>query len=392
MEIISFTRRELHDKVWSGRWQEICEQLDVELNGLQSICDRLNVPFPDRGYWKKLLDGKKVAQVPLPDKSKGTERVSFFERNVTKAHAEQVAALQSLFEKMNLDRTSLNDLSLDKLVQSTQAGLQKDWRSRSEFWEKSKMLDIHVAHETLPRALRFMDLFIKVLRAAGHNIRIDVHRMYAVVEGEEIQISLQERNRRVEYIDEFNHHTKSSHPTGALYLKREGIPYESKGWSDGPKKGNVEEQIPVIVTDLVTIAREEKDRKERYRIAEEERQQKAKMERELHERQEDELLKFKRLLFDTHRFQTALSMRNYIDAIESKAGTAEKLTEELTQWLAWAKKRADWYDPTVPRDENDLLKSVDILNLQSRDSYSGFGFTTNYGEKEKNFWKPWYLK
>ncbi len=393
MEKISFSRQELYDKVWSGRWQEICEQMDIELSGLQSVCDRLNVPFPDRGYWKKLQDGKKVTQAPLPDKSKGTEQVSFFERDDAKAHIEQITTLQSILETMNLDRSSLNDLSFDKLVLSTQAGLQKDWRSRSEFWEKSKMLNINVAHETLPRALRFMDLLIKTLRAAGHNIKIDVHSTYAVVEGEDIQISLQERNRRVEYINEHNYHTKDNHPTGALYLRREGRPYESKGWSDGPKKGNIEQQIPVIINDLVNIGRDEKERREQYRKAEEERQAQAKLERELHERQEDELLKFKRLLFDSHRFQTAAQIRSYADAVESKATSGDKLTEDLINWLAWARKRADWYDPTVPKEEGDLLKGVDILNLTTRDAYyTGFGYATNYAEKEKNFWKPWYLK
>ncbi|HWA34213.1 MAG TPA: hypothetical protein VG737_08795, partial [Cyclobacteriaceae bacterium] len=115
-------------------------------------------------------------------------------------------------------------------------------------------------------------------------------------------------------------------------------------------------------------------------------------ERELHERQEDELLKFKRLLFHTHRFEAASAIRKYVDAVEEKAKSSERIAEDLAEWVLWARKRADWYDPTVPKEEGDLLEGVDVFNLQVRDSYYAFGHVTNYGEKENNFWKPWWLK
>lgn len=32
-----------------------------------------------------------------------------------------------------------------------------------------------------------------------------------------------------------------------------------------------------------------------------------------------------------------------IDAVESR----EEISESMQQWLSWAKKKADWYDPTI---------------------------------------------
>lgn len=42
------------------------EQYGIPGNGLKKICDRLNVPYPPRGFWAKLSAGKSVTQISLP--------------------------------------------------------------------------------------------------------------------------------------------------------------------------------------------------------------------------------------------------------------------------------------------------------------------------------------
>jgi hypothetical protein len=66
------TREELYRQVWETPMSRLGEEYGVSGNGLKKICERLNVPYPPRGYWAKLSAGKAVKQPPLPKPPTGT--------------------------------------------------------------------------------------------------------------------------------------------------------------------------------------------------------------------------------------------------------------------------------------------------------------------------------
>ena len=49
-------------------------------------------------------------------------------------------------------------------------------------------------------------------------------------------------------------------------------------------------------------------------------------------------------------FETAVRIRAYIKAVVASCGD-DILNEEATAWVDWATKKADWFDPTVARDD-----------------------------------------
>ena len=51
-------------------------------------------------------------------------------------------------------------------------------------------------------------------------------------------------------------------------------------------------------------------------------------------------------------YQIACEIRNYIAALIHRGG----LTEPDIEWIEWAKKKADWYDPIVAREDEYLGK------------------------------------
>ena len=55
-------------------------------------------------------------------------------------------------------------------------------------------------------------------------------------------------------------------------------------------------------------------------------------------------------------------LRNYIEEVETKAIADNDTSEELKNWLEWAKKKVDWYDPYI-ETEDELLKGVDKETL-----------------------------
>src|SRR5205809_2758598 len=309
MEKITFNRKELYEKIWSTPVKEFCDQIDIDPYSLERICGRLNVPMPERTHWKRVAEGKKVVLTPLPEKSKGTETVTFIERNDKKLEREQAQKIDDLLKRIDSTHGPLKDYSFDKLVLSTKEGLPKHWEQAAAYWDKSKMLDIQVSAEARPRAFQFMDLLIKALRLKGHQLIVEKHQMFAVVAGERIALSLKEREKRVEYIDENNRPQKDLRPTGLFYLKREGRAYESPGWSDGPKKGPIEDQILTIIDDLVELAQEKKEDRERWKKSQEEQALRDKERRAHEEAQSKELARFKGLLLNAHRFQLAAMLR-----------------------------------------------------------------------------------
>lgn len=60
------TRDELYKQVWSKPMTQLAKDYGLSDNGLRKICDKLNVPYPPRGYWAKKEAGQKVIAYRLP--------------------------------------------------------------------------------------------------------------------------------------------------------------------------------------------------------------------------------------------------------------------------------------------------------------------------------------
>lgn len=69
MEI--YTRKQLHDLVWSGPMRDVSKKLGMSDNGLRKHCVKAFVPLPPQGHWNKLKAGHKVKITPLPPRPPG---------------------------------------------------------------------------------------------------------------------------------------------------------------------------------------------------------------------------------------------------------------------------------------------------------------------------------
>jgi hypothetical protein len=70
------TREELHQMVWQQPMSRLAEEFGISGNGLAKICDRLNVPYPPRGYWAKKEAGKLVVTFKLPPRKDGVPQAT----------------------------------------------------------------------------------------------------------------------------------------------------------------------------------------------------------------------------------------------------------------------------------------------------------------------------
>ena len=65
------TREELYQLVWDKPMIRLAEEFGITGNGLAKVCDRLDVPYPPRGYWAKKEAGKPVVTLKLPPRRDG---------------------------------------------------------------------------------------------------------------------------------------------------------------------------------------------------------------------------------------------------------------------------------------------------------------------------------
>ena len=135
-------------------------------------------------------------------------------------------------------------------------------------------------------------------------------------------------------------------------------------------------QLEECVGDILVALYEESENSRIIRIAREEKVRKEEEERKIREekrqRYDLEVDKTMALVNEAEDYAIACKIRAYIESVEEKRG--ENITHEIKEWLMWAKEKADWYDPTVKREDEHLgvrqhSKDVESKKLKKSRSY-----------------------
>ena len=61
------SREDLYRAVWSKPMMKLAEEFGISGRGLAKLCERLKVPVPPRGYWRKISLGQLIKKIPLPE-------------------------------------------------------------------------------------------------------------------------------------------------------------------------------------------------------------------------------------------------------------------------------------------------------------------------------------
>ena len=211
-----------------------------------------------------------------------------------------------------------------------------------------------------------MDALIKLLRARGHELIINQGTTYAVVFGEEIVICLQEK-LRIEYtVNRYGWRNREYHPSGILMFRMwKHFWWHQKVCMDG--KQLIEFQLPKILANLELYAKKEIEEKRKSEIARIKREEELKIlqerqliENEIKKRIENEASAFKELFVQASRLHQANILRDYIQTVEANAIRSGNISEELNNWILWAKQKVEWYDPLINREDSLLNEKYKI--------------------------------
>lgn len=360
MENIILTRQELFELVWAQPMTVLAKRYDISDVGLRKACLRMNIPIPKAGHWQKVRAGRKIRipELPLSDSK---QEITLQEVDGTKNKKEYPWTQRQL--EIESD-PKLNLVVPDKLhhpdeliVETKRIFSDKDARGG---------LNIYVQSSMFQRALRFMDTFIKLLRARGHGIEVTYYETYAIIREQRVKIQLRERLRIVDKTDG-SWPTRDFVPTGIMLFKSEG--YGGYEWLDGKRK--LEEQLSNILAKIETKIDELHECWRQNKIREDERDRLLEIQKEKEQRKQQELRDFKKLLNKSLRWQQVKILRDFIADAEARAVLSQEVSDEFRNWKAWAVKKADWYDPYL-ESEDELLIDVDKEKLSMPKTAASF--------------------
>jgi len=383
MEEIKFTRKELHDLVWSEPLSQLARKYNLTDNGIRKRCKKMNIPLPKAGHWAKIRHGYKVPKPKLPGNYKGeTETVLCF-RDKDGKYVEKVDEVtpqtklkHELQSDPKLPLTVPDKITrLDSLIAQAKKSLsKKDSRAYNYVGMRTTdrgEINIMVSKPNISRSLYFMNTLIKLLRVRKHDVIIENNTTYAVIFGEKLPIKFKEKAKIVYEIDEYGWKNRKYYPSGKLAFVHDNRPYHQKEWTDGKKP--LESRLAEILAYFETYAKKEiEDRIEwekRRKIEEEEQER----QRELQRKKNDEIKRIKVLINMANYWKQAQILREYITALENTEG----LDIKRMDWISWAKQKIEWFDPFTQgpdeilddEDREELIKELNETKPQTRNSY-----------------------
>lgn len=397
-----YNRERLHREVWAKPVTEVAKLYKVSDVTIHKVCKSLDIPTPGPGYWAKVKAGKPVEQIPLPHSDKPATK-SGIRTGLEPQPKIATEVLQFLTPE---DRSVVLSVATQIILPDEDARMHakiiahrkkvvewhKESRSKDQYWksrnkDKIPFLAGTVSESALPRVCRIFDALIRAVEPLGCSLTDDLK---FVVNGQTVTVSVSESQDKVDHVptreeniqllkyeEDKRKHSWASKPNirkydyvynGKISLLIGG----EKSFRDC-KSYVIEERLGDIVILLYEASNALRIHREEREAAEQKRKEEEKQRNARRERYNLEIERTNALVNEAEDFEIAYSIRAYVSAVEQK----EDLTDDEVAWIAWAKKKADWYDPTIKRKDAFFgirNHSEDDSRKKLEKSYSSWGW------------------
>ena len=372
MNSIKLTRKELYDLVWSSPFTALAKKYLISDVGLRKMCIRMEVPFPKSGHWVKVQFKKPIEIIKLPTNYSGEKEVTLILREEGDESLKGKPSPEVALKQEIEDNPLLNIVVPDALtkphkliVETKNAHINNENRHSKNFTGYLRSpLSISATKLNYSRALRIMDTFIKAMEQRGHVFQFKNDSAHLIIYGEEFAISIREKNNRIPKPKTGSWQEYDYVPSGILVFSVR-ISYHNIEWTDG--RLPLENQLSKIIAKIEIKGAEEKEQHLRWQKENEIREEQNRIKRAKEQEIENELMKFKVLKKKAKLWREASEIRAYLGSLEEKATKEQGLTDELKDWLKWAHKKGDWYDPNIEA-QDPLMEGVDKENLTFKKS------------------------
>lgn len=379
-----YEREVLYKEVWEQPVTKVAQKYGVSDVMIHKVCKSLDIPVPPRGYWAKKQAGQFVEITPLPESNRKT--IINGQKRITESGPQSIPVADETLAFLDPDERGqvietawnlrvINDghkLHPILLKHKSAFAAWKKSNPRDEFAPRNRdtyrripegqpRLWDSVSEEILPRIYLILDTLFRAIESLGGSINDNLSLQ---IRGEQVYFDViegktktphvltkaeqkqwdkyEEEKRRYGYAYEPKFRKNDYIPTGKLTFFSRRDSYLRDTETTG-----LEERVGEILIDLyiesesVRIEREAKEAAQRK--AEEEQRQKE-MRRQLRDQEVDRLQSLEN---ESEDYEKACRIRAYVAAVEAKP----ELAETKQEWIAWAKAKADWFDPTVASND-----------------------------------------
>jgi hypothetical protein len=374
--IISVSREELYEQVWTTPMIRLAKTYGVSDVGLAKACKRHKIPRPPRGHWAKLQFGKSVSQTPLPTCTEPRlQTVRLDQAGTGSTHAAiRNSELNEVVENCIPASPSVTVAERltapHRLVAATKRRLDCSQPGDDGIihYTDEEVLPVYVSRKSVGRALRLIDALLKHWENLDGAVGVGkywfdkTHVTMFIIGDDKVGVILRETTVRLESSKgssrSFSRWNTTWRPSGKLTLTVHGS-YGSgirSRWSDG-KRQRLENVLDSVISGLIRHV--DYERTKRLDSECESRQKLRTTERrEVANRfAEEETARRKNLVRKVRRRQQAKEIRQYVAEWQSSLAMDELTPEDRSQvelWISWAQWYSDAIDPLVEEGSSPL--------------------------------------
>ena len=225
--------------------------------------------------------------------------------------------------------------------------------------QELKTLNLRVSKDSLSRALRILNALYRGLEIMGYPITLqkgEKSKVVVTILGEKLEFGVEEKFQRLERDPKdpqkrtwWDWERFYYRATGDLALKICEYTWDQtqKIWSDG-KRQRVETQLNAFIRGLIQVAESEKAQRLRREREEQERREAEHRRQLLEKKRLEEEAKCRHLEQEAAHWHKAQQIRTYLAAVRERVSRQENGEEpnpKIEEWLAWAHRYADHLDP-----------------------------------------------
>lgn len=370
-------RETLYDEVWTEPVSVVAPRYGLSDVGLAKICRSLAIPLPSRGYWAKVKAGRVMSRAPLPKLKESapsnTGLVKLPTEQALIREARRKTQVQVRKEAVPLLSPEEATSAEHPLVRAASKRLRQreGWPENSHLRAApNEVLNISVSKSAFDRAFKIVDILLKALAKQDFSFEVDtkagVTHLKWLKTGTAVEFSVSEYIRRTNHeITPAEERARKRYrernrwdsslpfpyvpmydytPTGILTIQIGRYP--SRSWKDTPKT-QLEERLGQVVSGVVLFAQETYEREQETARKKEVHRLAVCNYEYLVKRRTDEAQRFKELEAQAVNWERATRLRALASAVEDQAVADGHVSETTSEWLAWARAKADWLDPLI---------------------------------------------
>ncbi len=393
-------REALYNEVWTDPVVTVAKRYGMSDNGLRKHCKRLGIPLPPSGYWARVKAGYKVPKPSLPKVTgelrryvrnyaikyrTDIEQLSDAEiksdgelhllRDETKTLIKQICSMAEVKDKLTKPHKVIVKHKEDikrKLKKNKESKNSSSNYSRNIYYTNQEsfcILPISSSEPNTSRALRILDVIMKAIEELEGYTQVgsnsDGAYAYFVILRSEVGFELKEevKKKRTSKDDAEIQHclVMQLNAKSWFYNKGNNYRFEFKDNDDE----NLEKQVGNIIYNMFVIANRIRAQDILEEREEKRREEERKRQRILEQMRKGELAEINVLQQAASDWDIAEKIRRFANCFELKLREVNDIDkrEKLSEWLKWAREKADWLDPLTSKDDKVLGKNKHIFDI-----------------------------